>query len=206
MDAQAVTTLESIGRQLDQGIFPAVKNGGIVVPSELTVPFSVLGAEHRHDKFGRDARSAPGAWPGIPPWQGSFPGPRQTGEAAPIIDAGLQAKYEAQLDAVEVAYPGVQVWHQGYGFWMLTHSALLPGLQRSAAFLTAVPFYQATPRSWGFWRGIPIDVAWIGPRHTNFPDGSICAFEPTDGSWVIGDSLVALLDLFTLWSLRHVYL
>ena len=47
---------------------------------------------------------------------------------------------------------------------------------------------------------------WIGPRHTNFPDGSVCAFEPADKTWVIGDPLVTLLDLYTLWALRHLHL
>lgn len=207
MDALAGAALQKIGRQLDQRIFPSVKNGGVVVPSENTVSVSQLGVEQRHDEFRRQTHSASGAWPQALSWQGGpLGGPRQTGDATSIIDASLQAGYHAQIDAVSVAYPGARVWHQGNGFWMLTHSALLPGLDRKAAFLTAVPFYQATPRSWGFWRGIPRDIAWIGPRHTNFPDGSICAFEPADGSWVIGDSLVALLDLFTVWALRHLHL
>ena len=47
---------------------------------------------------------------------------------------------------------------------------------------------------------------WIGPRHTNMPDGSICAFDPKDGTWKIGGSLVSLLDLYTLWALRHLHL
>lgn len=206
MDARAGVTLQTIGRQLDQGIFPSVKNGGTVVPSDLTVPLSPLGVEQRHDEFRRQTRPASGAWPGTAAWQGPFRGPRKVGETAQVIDPGLQAGYEAQLSAVHRAYPGAQVWHRGYGIWMLTRSALLPGLHQCATLLTVVPFYQATPRSWAFWTGVPRDLSWIGPRHTNFPDGSICAFEPADGSWLIGESLVALLDLFTLWALRHVHL
>ena len=124
MDAQAAATLELIGRQLDKRIFPTVKNGGIVAPSELAVTLSPLGVEHRHDEFGRQARSAPGAWPGAPAWQGTFRGPRPTGEAAPVIDPGLQAGYQAELDAISAAYPGARFWHQGNGFWMVTRSAL----------------------------------------------------------------------------------
>jgi hypothetical protein len=207
MDARAGIALQTIGRQLDQGIFPSIKNGGIVVPSDLTISINSLGVEQRHDQFRRQARSAPRSWPGAPAWQGSFRGPRQASDGPPVIDPGLQAGYEAQLDAVNRAYPGAYVWHQGNGFWMLTDSALLPGLDQGATLLTAVPFlYRATPRSWGFWRGIPRDLAWIGPRHTNFPDGSICAFEPADRSWVSGGPLVALLDLCTLWVLRHAHL
>lgn len=47
---------------------------------------------------------------------------------------------------------------------------------------------------------------WIGPRHTNFPDGSICAFDPADSTWVLGDPLVELLDIYTIWAVRHLYL
>jgi hypothetical protein len=61
-------------------------------------------------------------------------------------------------------------------------------------------------RSWAFWRDPLAHPEWIGPRHTNFPDGSICAFEPKDGTWCFGDPLVQLLDLCTLWALRHLYL
>jgi hypothetical protein len=38
------------------------------------------------------------------------------------------------------------------------------------------------------------------------PDGSICAFDPDDGTWAIGGSIVSLLDLYTLWALRHFHL
>jgi hypothetical protein len=61
-------------------------------------------------------------------------------------------------------------------------------------------------RTWAFWTGLITTAAWIGPRHTNFPDGSVCAFEPADGTWAFGDSLVDLMDLYTVWVLRHLHL
>ena len=48
--------------------------------------------------------------------------------------------------------------------------------------------------------------AWIGPRHTNYPDGSICAYEPSDGTWSFGNPLVELFDLYSVWALRHLHL
>ncbi|HEY5601785.1 MAG TPA: hypothetical protein VIM41_01625, partial [Gammaproteobacteria bacterium] len=33
-----------------------------------------------------------------------------------------------------------------------------------------------------------------------------CAFEPADGTWIKGDPIVRLLDLYTLWALRHLYM
>jgi hypothetical protein len=61
-------------------------------------------------------------------------------------------------------------------------------------------------RSWAFWADPIAFPEWIGPRHTNFPDGSICAFEPLDGTWKFGDPIVQLLDIYTVWALRHLYL
>jgi hypothetical protein len=49
-------------------------------------------------------------------------------------------------------------------------------------------------------------MSWIGPRHTNFQDGSICAFSPDDGVWSEGDDLRTLLDLYSVWALRQLYL
>jgi hypothetical protein len=66
----------------------------------------------------------------------------------------------------------------------------------------AVPFWDIFPRSWGFW----FQGCWIGPRHTNFPDGSICCFNFGDGTWFVGESLVALLDMNTVWAIRHLHL
>jgi hypothetical protein len=89
--------------------------------------------------------------------------------------------------------------------WLLTNSAVLNGLGKKATFLVAIPFDpRLRVRSWGFWTTV-IGVRWIGPRHTNWPDGDICAYTPSDGTWKVGGSLVKLLDLNTLWALRHLH-
>jgi hypothetical protein len=89
------------------------------------------------------------------------------------------------------------------GFWMYTESALLPELGRTVSYLTGVSTDRHFVKSWAFYSSA-VGVFWIGPRHTNFPDGSICAFEPRDGTWCFGDSLVELLDLYTVWAIRHI--
>jgi hypothetical protein len=100
------------------------------------------------------------------------------------------------------------MWAQEGGLWLLARSAVLEGLDRHALFLIAVPFdVHSTVQAWGFWdRGCPAFLTWMGPRHTNFPHGSICAMEPGDGSWGNGGSLVSLLDIYTLWALRQFHL
>jgi hypothetical protein len=90
--------------------------------------------------------------------------------------------------------------------WLLVRSSVLPGLNKEAAFLVAVPFAEgAFPRAWGFWQTAE-GPQWIGRRHTNFPDGSVCAFVPESGVWRVGDSLASLLDFYSVWALRQLYL
>ncbi len=101
----------------------------------------------------------------------------------------------------------VGVWKQPEGLILLVESAVLQGLSTPAIFVVAIPTdLNLRVKGWGFWGISAVGVEWIGPRHTNFPDGSICAFEPSDNTWRLGDSLIKLIDLYTLWALRHLYL
>jgi hypothetical protein len=98
------------------------------------------------------------------------------------------------------------VWMQDKGMWLLVPSRLLSGLRQHALFLVGVSYGGAAVRSWAFWRDPVVRLAWIGPRHTNYPDGSICAYEPSDDTWIYGDPLVELLDLYSVWAVRHLHL
>jgi len=90
--------------------------------------------------------------------------------------------------------------------WLHATSAILSGLARTATFIVALPFRPgAGPRAWGFWNAAG-QYCWIGPRHTNFQDGSICAFAPSDGAWSEGADLRTLLDIYSVWALRHLHL
>lgn len=199
MDFKAQELLREIGSDLDHHEFPCVYDGGVVMPSETTSLPSTLGRE-KNNVSPRQRRPAAGSWQGPTRRQGP---PRKT---APVICAGLQKQYEAELDAVQEAYPGTKSWHQIEGLWLLTESTILNGLGKKATFLTAIPYtLTSTARSWGYWT-TALSAQWIGPRHTNFPDGSICAFEPRDKTWVIGDTLIKLLDLYSVWALRHLHL
>lgn len=197
--------LQQIGCQLDNYIFPRVKNGGIVMPSGPAVSSATLGVE-KHDAKSRQRRSEARPRPGSAGREGPPRGSWSARQTTPFVRKCIQTQYEDELDAVLEAYPGTQVWRQEEGLWLLTESSLLPGFQQRALFLTGISFARGIVRGWGFWSGCLINPIWIGPRHTNFPDGSICAYEPTDGTWVIGDHIVELLDLYTLWALRHLHL
>ena len=97
----------------------------------------------------------------------------------------------------------VKIVKRDDGLWLISESNLLQDFKGKAIFLTSIPYYLGIlPRSWACWDSFQ----WIGPRHTNYPDGSVCAFEQSDGSWLPGESVVELLDMYTLWALRHLHL
>lgn len=205
MRREVNATLQQIGRQLDDYIFPRVKNGGAVMPSEPAVSSATLGVE-KHNARSRQRRSETRPRQGTAGREGPPRGSWPTRQTAPLVRTGIRTQYEGELDTVLEAYPGTQVWRQEEGLWLLTESSLLPGFQQRALFLTGISFARGSVRGWGFWCDCLVNPTWIGPRHTNFPDGSICAYEPTDGTWMIGDHIVELLDLYTLWALRHLHL
>lgn len=205
-----IRLLQVIGLELDRDIYPDVLDGGLVAPSETAAP-QYLGAETNHDRARPVAVTsgtpAPGTRPSpetTPPSTGATASPASP--SASVERSSIRAHYENELGAVQGAYPGTRIWHDQDGMWLLSESSIVQGLNRAATFLVAFSWSQMAARGWGFWRNGALAVRWIGPRHTNFPDGSMCAFEPTDRTWVFGSSIVTLLDLYTVWALRHLHL
>lgn len=204
---KAIRVLSKVGQQLDRNIFPVVKNGGLVVPNPKAIDQENSVMEKENERQAQ-RRSETGSRTWTERRQRQTRGSWQTYTAPSVVSGYVKQGYEQQLDAVSNAYPGNQVWHQQDGLWLLTESSVLPGCWHKAAFVTGLSYvYPFVVRSWGFWiSGISLTPVWIGPRHTNFPDGSICAFEPKDRTWCAGQSIVTLLDLYTLWALRHRHL
>lgn len=203
-------TLREIGQQLNRNIFPFVKNGGIVVPNTNPASLLSLGLESQNERQ-RPERPATRAWTRPARGQRSTSRPWKPWEAChptSVVSTAIKATYEQQIDELKKAYPNTKIWREEKGLWLLTESAVLPEHWRKAIFFTGISFaYPFSVRSWGFWEGgLLREPKWIGPRHTNFPDGSVCAFEPTDRTWLIGQSIVKLLDLYTVWALRHLHL
>lgn len=211
MDENARKTLSEIGSQLDQHLEIPVYNGGIVKPSDIPVTPLTLGKGDQHVRSRQSnqekpRRSKTRPRQGPAPRQGTTNRSRASGQTRPIIGSNLLEKYEEELGDLQTAYPGTKVWHQAEGLWLLSTSELLSGSGLQATFLTAMPYIATQqPKSWGFWT-TAISANWIGPRHTNFPDGSVCAFEPSDDTWLYEDGILTLLDQYTLWAARHLYL
>ena len=205
MNDEARNSLRNIGVQLDRDQYPRVYNGGVVQPGDAAIVTSIPG-EDMNNVNRKQARSATGSRQRTARRQGTSGQSGPPGQAPQLVCSGLRETYEAELDALRDAYPGTKVWHQAEGMWLLTESSVLSGLDRTATFLTAIPYTLRAPqKSWGFWT-TPVYSEWIGPRHTNFGDGSICAFNPKDGTWMPGGSLTSLIDLYTVWALRHEHL
>lgn len=91
------------------------------------------------------------------------------------------------------------------GLWVMVKSNPLGSQGPQIHFAVAFPLNRiATPRGWAFSR--------IGPRsrlmslkHTNFPDASICAFLPNDGSWKPTDGMTALIDHYSVWAVKSLH-
>lgn len=197
--------LQQIGADLDGHLFPRVLNGGVVVPSAASVDPSTSGAE-KQNVFKPARRSEAGPWPRAAGWQRSAGRSWPSGAAAPIIGSAGQQDWQEKLNAVREVYPSAQLWTVDDGFWLVCKSAVLEGLPQHAQFIVGLAPRWSVVRSWAFWLSPLTTPKWIGPRHTNFFDGSICAFEPADGTWTIDQSLVSLIDLYTVWALRHLFL
>lgn len=173
--------------------------------------WGIVALDHVQEKDSRDAGQTPPRPPTRPRQrtagrQGATRRPRPPRTPPRIGRTDLRAAYEGQAACLREAYPSAQMHRDEHGTWLLAESAVLPGLPHSATFLVSLP---ATPglgvRSWAFWSRSDGPV-WIGPRHTNFQNGSICAFAPDDDAWIEGGDLRTLLDLYSVWALRQLHL
>lgn len=199
------TTNESLLRQVGAvlhagGTLRAFKGGVIAVDQ------AALTRKERADEHERETRSPAGSRQGSARRQRAARGPRSSSTPS-RIGRGLRSPYEDQLRAVGEAYPKFETFPDKDGLWLLAKSSILPDLAREATFLLALPTRRGLgPRAWGYWTAPSQPPKWIGPRHTNFQDGTICAFSPTDGAWLEGGDLRTLLDLYSVWALRHLHL
>jgi hypothetical protein len=181
--------VDEVGAGLFQGLPLQASNGGLV-----TIRPSSNEEELENDQR-QEAR----------PTAGSRQGRQGSRRASDPDPAELrQRNFRARVTELRAHYSAVKVWDGDLnGTWLEAFSTPLGEEGPQARFLIAVP---KNPnfhiRTWGFWM-VNDGVAWIGPRHTNFPDGSICAFPPTEG---YGNTIVSYVDLLSEWALRNIYL
>ena len=196
--------LLELGAALDRQIPLRVHNHGIVAVAEEFL-VSTQAKENGNERQS-ERRPATRSWERSTRRKGKTGGSR-TPRAAPRLSCGdLRKAYEAQVARLADAYPTLQFFADENGMWLLAESLIISDLPRRATFLLALPYTaDVGPKAWGYWR-TEKGLTWIGPRHTNFQDGSICAFSPTEGAWVEGGDLRTLFDLYSVWALRHLHL
>lgn len=201
--------LAQVGDDLDHDIYPTVLAGGEVTPgSRATQLPSATRKEVKRNERQRSAgaperaRTQARAW-----WQGPSAGAsaaREAGTSAPLLSAlTLGESFRPSAAGLVDAYP--QIRFGGAGTRPQVQLVVEPihgsGI-RAGLVVVAPPIDGGLPSATAWWEvGI-----WIGPRHINYSDGYICAFEPSDGIPSGGNQLVTLLDLYSVWITRHLFL
>ena len=189
--------LLEVGEALDIGRQLAVGHGGEVFVNE----------EESAQNAKRECEGPAG---GQGSQRGSGERLRTRQEAAPGSPARLRGKSLAEhylLEEGEVSdrYGG-RFLPSRNGLWVVAPSSPLGPDGPQFHLAVYLPFVLGRrPQGWAFSKLGQFPKV-VGPRHTNFPDHSICAQGDNDGAWYPPDGLIALLNLYSTWLFRHLYL
>lgn len=206
--------LARIGATLHVGRRCAVYDGGFVRPAADPPVINLAGAlegvigngAHHGRQEARSARAAGEGRQG----QARDASSSTTRRTAAALERqlialdrlGLKESLTSLIAEALRAYPQFALRGVSAGVWLCGEVQPVADLPRRAAMATFVPHHSdAEIQSWAWWS----DGVWIGPRHT-YADGSICAFERGDTTWIRGKSLATLLDLQTLWICQQLFL
>jgi hypothetical protein len=108
----------------------------------------------------------------------------------------------ARLEDLWRAYP-TDFIPGDHGLWIIVRSKPLGNDGPQVTFVIGYAYSaEIEPRAWAFWK-LGEFPKFVGPRHTNFPDASICAFGP--GDWDRSDGVLALVDFYSTWIVRQLY-
>ena len=101
--------------------------------------------------------------------------------------------------------PSAKLWPDRVGTWLVVRAFPIREVGPQALLLIAVPLGGPRVFAWAYWYGQG-QATWIGPRHTNFNEGSICAFPLQSNHLDCEWPLTRYLDLLSEWCARHLYL
>jgi hypothetical protein len=195
--------LQAVGDGLDRNCQPFVYDGGEVQPgasSPNSMPGKELedGGQTTRGSSTRSRQRASGR-----PWSSDRPA-TEASSASPVLSSGSEVERGLEeIAGVAEAYPQVKFRSTPGINWSLISIKPIVNLPERSLLVTACPDdRQRRVVSWAWWH----PGVWIGPRHTNYPDGSICSFEEADETWKRGRSLVTLLDLTVVWVVRQMFL
>jgi hypothetical protein len=196
--------LLELGAALDGHKPLQVHNHGVVamVDEFLSTTQAKENGNERQSKRRPAARS----WERSARRKGQTSGSRTSRTTSRFSGGNLRTAYEEQVMRLTDAYSTLQTFPDKDGIWLLAGSEIVSNLSRGATFLVALPYLAGVgPKAWGYWNSNG-RISWMGPRHTNFKDGSICAFSPIEGAWMEGGDLRTLVDLYSVWALRQLFL
>jgi hypothetical protein len=199
---QVLPALQRVGSALDQGRSIRVLGGGMVVAEE---PYIDDDERKRDDETRGTQGSAAGSRQRSAGWEGATRRPRPAGPLLQTGSGDFRNDFEESLPALRLNYPGTRIWDDEIGLWAVVPSFPLGPNGPQAYLLAGLPF-EATPkrRCWGYWkRGSRL--SWVGPRHTNFPEASICAFDDVN-AWRPSEGLTKLFDVYSVWLLCQLHL
>jgi hypothetical protein len=137
------------------------------------------------------------------PRQGATGSRRSAGEAwSRLGHLDPQMVQLARLEELWRAYP-TDFIPGDHGLWIIVKSSPLGNDGPQVTLVLGYPYSaEIEPRAWAFWK-LGEFPKFVGPRHTNFPDASICAFGP--GDWDRAQGVVALVDFYSTWLIRQLY-
>lgn len=196
LSPEQLARLDALGAALFQGQQICVGHQGLVSAKNLNVT-----QEEKVEKNGQQEgtpRSAAGPREGR---QGSPPAGYS--DPADFLRRAISDRH--QIASLKRSYPSARLHDDPLGHWLAVRVFPLGKPGPEVLLLCMLPKAQSTVRSWAYWygRGAP---HWLGPRHTNYPDGSACVFPPDSNHLECHEPFLRYIDLLSEWCARHLYL
>lgn len=193
LSPEQLAHLRAIGNALFKGVPLRVSQDGLVYPKPQ------LSSEKDED-YGQSEGT-----------HGSSAGPREGRQGAPgrprYPDHSDLLRWcvseDQQCRRLKEAYSGTKWWPDRQGTWLVVRSYPIGRCGPQALILILVPPIGPVS-AWAFWY-VPGNAIWIGPRHTNLGDASVCAFPPEENHLECAFPLTRYVDLLSEWCARHLY-
>jgi hypothetical protein len=188
--------VRAVGGALHEGRLIGADNHGEIVVLEDDAGEKETDNARRSEEGTRGSASGSGERP---------PGPQAPAHSSRSVGGRRRAHYQAEVKTLRPQYPGTHFRIDDLGLWIVVPA--FP-VGRSGPQLTLIMAVPDDPNvrilTWAFWAS-DTHCSWVGHRHTNYPDGSACAFAPDGGAWSDGEPLVSYADRICEWSVRHVF-
>lgn len=189
-----INRLEALGQALNAETNLSVFHGGFV-------GFSHESEVNNYVKAAAQ-RSAARPWPGQRTAKRAWR--RSTGQANRFRSDAIEEAFGAEFRVLARNYPALGLEDQD-GLWVVAESMPLGRNGPQIHFLIAFHLDRSVvPRAWAFDRVGP-QARLMPLKHTNFPDASICAFLPNDGSWSSSDGMLPLVDHYSVWTVKSLH-